>query len=216
MKNLFHPNSPFMILLQKVSDLFLVNLCFLLCCIPVFTIGAAATAMYAVYFRSADDYGACRLFFREFKAAFKQSTAVWLIILAAGAVLYLDFHFLDMLSGNNSVVRYILYMACFTLFGICCYVFPLMARYRNTVFGMMKNALILSISMLPKTIVMMLITAFPCLVLIVSTDLFGRMFMLWLLIGFSVTAKVNSMILDDIFSQKAITCPAQNEGSAAV
>lgn len=204
-----------MILLQKISDLFLVNLCFLLCCIPVFTIGAAATAMYAVCFRSADDYGVCRLFFREFKAAFKQSTVVWLIILAATTVLYLDFHFLDMLNGNNSLVRYILYVAGFTLLGICCYVFPLMARYRNTVLGMMKNALILSISMLPKTILMMLITFFPCLVLIVSTELFGRMFMLWLLTGFSVTAKVNSMVLDDIFSRKAITLPAQSEGVAS-
>lgn len=214
MKNLFHPNSQLMILLQKISDIFLVNLCFLICCIPVFTIGAAITATYAVYFKTPDDYGVCKLFFTEFRSNFKQSTIVWLIIMAIGLVFFLDFRLLDALGGNYSVVRYVLYIACLALLGTCCYVFPLIAQFRNTIPSMMKNALILSFSMLPKTLLMLAINALPCLVLIISTDLFARILMLWLLIGFSVSAKINTMILKDVFSEFAITDSSNSEASS--
>jgi hypothetical protein len=44
--------NPVIAFLNKMADLILLNLIFLLCCIPVVTIGPAITALYAVSLRS--------------------------------------------------------------------------------------------------------------------------------------------------------------------
>ena len=43
--------NPVIAFLNKMADLILLNLIFLLCCIPVVTIGPAITALYAVSLR---------------------------------------------------------------------------------------------------------------------------------------------------------------------
>ena len=67
--------NPVIAFLNKMADLILLNLIFLLCCIPVVTIGPAITALYAVSLRSVrygDGY-VIQTFFRSFKQNFKQS-----------------------------------------------------------------------------------------------------------------------------------------------
>lgn len=66
---------------------------------------------------------------------------------------------------------------------------------------MLKNALILSITALPRTLLLALITALPLIVLLLDAELFGRMLMLWLLVGCSLTAQVNSQILKGVFQR---------------
>ena len=44
---LFSPDSKFMRAMSTLGDLMLLNLVFLLCCIPVVTVGAAVTALKA-------------------------------------------------------------------------------------------------------------------------------------------------------------------------
>ena len=70
--------NPVIAFLNKMADLILLNLIFLLCCIPVVTIGPAITALYAVSLRSVrygDGY-VIQTFFRSFKQNFKQSFVV--------------------------------------------------------------------------------------------------------------------------------------------
>lgn len=73
--------NPVIAFLNKMADLILLNLIFLLCCIPVVTIGPAITALYAVSLRSVrygDGY-VIQTFFRSFKQNFKQSFVVGMI-----------------------------------------------------------------------------------------------------------------------------------------
>ena len=49
--NLLNYDSPLIQFLNKVTDLFILNLLCLICCIPVITIGAALTAKYDVAMR---------------------------------------------------------------------------------------------------------------------------------------------------------------------
>ena len=83
MQNLFSPDSVFMRAMSRIGDLMLLNLLFLLTCVPIVTVGAAVTAMYSVTFRFDTDSEASviRSYFRAFRADWKQSTAIWLIIL---------------------------------------------------------------------------------------------------------------------------------------
>ncbi len=78
--------------LNKMADLILLNLIFLLCCIPVVTIGPAITALYAVSLRSVrygDGY-VIQTFFRSFKQNFKQSFVAGMIGLLFVCLLVID------------------------------------------------------------------------------------------------------------------------------
>ena len=79
----FQYDSPLFTFLSRVADLMILNLLFLVFCIPVVTIGASATAMYTVLFRMADDScsGTIAAFWNAFRANFKKSTLIFLILL---------------------------------------------------------------------------------------------------------------------------------------
>ena len=67
MKHLFDPDGAVMRGLTALSDIILLNLCFLLCCIPLVTAGAAWSALYGAYLRRREGDGAVRLFFSGFR-----------------------------------------------------------------------------------------------------------------------------------------------------
>ena len=73
--------------LNKMTDILVLNLLFIFTSLPVFTIGASLSAMYAVSLRSVrygDGY-VVKTYFKAFKQSFKQSTAAFLVTAAAGA-----------------------------------------------------------------------------------------------------------------------------------
>lgn len=199
MKSLFQTDGPLFRALSWLSELMALNICFLVGCLPVFTIGASITALYASLFFREEGEGA-RRFFREFRRNFRQGGILGLILGALGLILLLDYRFLGLLGQGYAVFRYLLYLAGLIWVGVGCYAFGLTARYENTVVRTLKNALLLSISMLPRTILMVLIDLAPLLLLLVSPELFGRSFILWLLVGFAVCAYAKVWVLKDVFS----------------
>lgn len=199
MKSLFQMDGPLFRTLSWLSELMALNLCFLVGCLPVVTIGASITALYAsLFFR--EEGGGVRRFFREFRRNFRQGVILGLILGALGLILLLDCRFLGLLGQGYAAAQYLLYLAGLIWVGVGCYAFGLTARYENTVVRTLKNALLLSVSMLPRTILMVLIDLAPLLLLLVSPELFGRSFILWLLVGFAVCAHAKVWVLKDVFS----------------
>ena len=87
--------TPVIQFLNKMADLILLNALWILCCIPIVTIGASTTAMYYVLIRSiryGDGY-VVKMFFLSFKRDFKQSTFAWLIIVVLFCLLGMDLYF---------------------------------------------------------------------------------------------------------------------------
>ena len=70
--------------LEKFGDLFIINILFIITSIPIFTIGAAATAMYAFTTKLVKDQEGpvWKSYWSAFKKNFKPATKVWLVILA--------------------------------------------------------------------------------------------------------------------------------------
>ena len=89
MKDLFNIESPFMQLLTRVGDLIIVNVLYLLCCVPIVTIGAATAALHkvgqAIVYDT--DNGIAKTFFRAFRDNFKQATALWLMMVVFAAAM---------------------------------------------------------------------------------------------------------------------------------
>ncbi len=75
--------------ISMTCDFIALNICFLICCIPVITIGPALSALFTVTLKEAKgEHGyLIRPFFAAWKENLKTVTVTWLIQLGAGAVL---------------------------------------------------------------------------------------------------------------------------------
>ena len=84
MRNIFSYENPVMQILMKLGDLMILNFIFLLCCLPVFTIGAAQAGLYTamkVMQDPLDDTSLVAAFFRGFKNGFGTITLAWGIMM---------------------------------------------------------------------------------------------------------------------------------------
>lgn len=84
MRNVFSYESKLMQTLMFVGDLFFLNLLYLLCCIPVFTIGAAQAGLHTgirVLTDPNDDESTFGAFFRGFRNGFGTVTLASLLIM---------------------------------------------------------------------------------------------------------------------------------------
>lgn len=147
-----------------MTDLIVLNLLFLLCSIPVVTIGPAITAMYAVNLRSirySDGYVA-RMFFKSFKQNFKQSLVAWLIAMVIGIIFFLDINFwMRNDFGSLSVIMTVL-SACFAFLCwiVVIWLFPLIAKTENKLTVQVKNAAAMAVGhFFPYTFLCVLILA---------------------------------------------------------
>ena len=83
MGNFFDPDGSIMRALSRIADVAILNILWLICCLPVVTAGAATTALVSVTLKMTDDNEGYifRSYIKAFKRNFKQSTLVWLILL---------------------------------------------------------------------------------------------------------------------------------------
>lgn len=201
MFSMFSPDSKFMQVLSRVTDLILLNILFLITSLPVFTVGAAASAMYTLCFRMMreEEGGIVKPYFRAFRENFKQGTAIWLVLLII--VLPSLFYF-DRVFQMEGMLRYsglpFLLIAAAGLLTMG-YVFPWISQFRNTTVQSLQNALILSITNLPRSIAVTAINLLPVILWAVNYDLFEKISFLWLALYFAAAAYMNTGILWHVF-----------------
>ncbi len=133
----------------------------IVCSIPL---GPALTAMHYVLLklvRDEDSY-VTKSFFKSFKENFKQGAILQVIQFTAGGILLLDF--LIMRDGSG-IYRYIVIAISLILYMVSLYIFPLLSKFVNTVLGTLRNAALMSIMALPKTVLMALVSAVPVVIL---------------------------------------------------
>lgn len=198
---MFSPDSKFMEIFGRITDLILLNLLFIITCLPVFTIGAASAALYTLCFRlMREEYsGIVKSYFRAFRDNLKPATAVWGILLAAAvpAVYYLSLttRMEGILAYSGFVFLLILIMVLMT----GSYVFPWISQFENTPVQSLKNALILSISRLPRTFCILVINLIPLIVWFFSAQLFIQVSFLWIALYFAAAAYMNTGLLWHVF-----------------
>ena len=198
---MFSPDSKFMDIIGRITDLILLNLIFLITCLPLFTVGAAVTAMYTVCFRLMREEcsGIFKTYFRAFKDNFRQGTLVFLILVAVIVPALYYFGFLIKLDGilRYACLPFILIIAAGLMTGS--YVFPWISQFENTAVQALTNALILSISRLPRTLCILAINLVPLLVWFVNPELFIQVSFLWVALYFAAAAYMNTGLLWHVF-----------------
>jgi len=203
-RDLFNIDSPLMRFLTKAADMMILNIIFLVTCIPVFTVGASMTALHYVTLRmvSGEEGSVTKDYFRSFRQNFRQATVIWLILLAFICLLTYDIRSTWNGEGYlNTAVKAMSVIGCAALVMIFLYVFAILAKFNNSVKGTIRNAAAISIAAFPKTLSMfMLVAACAALTFYTETTIrWGLLF--WLTFGFSAITYFNSFLLKKTFDK---------------
>ena len=194
----FGIDNPFFGFMGRVGDILILNILFVVTCIPVVTIGTSLCAMYQVALRMArkESNYVAREYFRAWKAEWKQSTVIWLILLAAGCLLVFDVMVgRDMWNILNAAVGALLFVwgMLFT------YVFAVQARFANTIRNTVKNAMYMAVCHFPFTVIMLVLNLIPVLCILLGTTTMAMATPIYIVAGFALTARINAVFLNRIF-----------------
>ena len=215
MKNLFSLENPLVQLLSRACDLMITNLLFLFSCIPVFTVGAAICGMTKVCqaIVTGDERGIWHLYWTGFKNSFKQATIVWLCVLVVAASLFCYWLLItNVFTGVLSTVLLVvmIFLAVIAL-GLVVYLFPLIARYENNLREHVRNAGILAITRLLLTPLLIIFTAVPFILPLISLEAFLRTMIFWVVIGFAFLCYMTNLLLRPIY--KVLESPSMQKNN---
>ena len=204
MSKFFNMDSPIMRFMTKVADIMILNLLFILTSLPIITIGAAWTSLYYVSMKLVrDEEGSIvRSFFHSFRMNFRQATILWLGTVAVFAVLIADLLILAQIDSpyaaamNTSVL-----ILGVVILMILQYLFPLVAKFDASIKQTLKNACLIAMGHLPKTVLMTAFVAGSAFISLYNGYTLPVASVVFAFIGFGLIAFGNSAILVKIFDQ---------------
>ena len=218
MGRLFDMDNKFFRFMGRLADLCILNVLCILCCIPVVTAGASITAMFYVTMKMVRNEEAyiARSFFKSFKENFRQATVINIIMLVIAGVLYVDFRVAKSMPGTASTVfQYlflifaILYVMLFT------YIYPVLAKFYNSIKNTFRNAILMSVRHLPYTVLMIIVSICPVLVFYIhSARAQSMLLLLLIMVGFALVAYINSFFFVKIFDRYVIQEPEEKSENA--
>lgn len=171
-KNLFRPDSQLMITMSNITDCIFLSLFWLLCCIPVITLGASFAALYDATFRALrqGEKNSWKRFVHVLRTNWKTGIVpgfvVVLVMMIVGLGLIQFWN--GAVAGSVSMLLFaaVAFLAVLVL-GIVSLVLPILSRFENGVFSILRNAFLLGLANLPRTLLLGIVNAvtiFLCLV----------------------------------------------------
>ncbi len=151
--------------LGSLFDFVILNLVFLLTCIPIITIGPAISALFSVTMQEArGEHGyMLRQYLQAFKKNFKTAFFLFVLYLIAGAVLLFNFAFWLQLDSLMSNAALIIVTLCAVLYLLSLlYVFALNARFENPIRRTIKNSILVALANPKQTVLLFLIFLMAC------------------------------------------------------
>ena len=205
LRGFFDYDNPVWRFIGRFADMVILNLLLIICSIPVFTFGAALTAVYYCSFKIVrnEDYGTVKMFFKSFRLNFRQATVIWLIMAGIGAVLAVDLYvFHRIMSGNSGIIIQGIVGAMILLWiFIFLYVWPLLSRFDNTIRNTLTNAVYMSLRYIGSTLSMLITDLVILFVLYLLLFYYPAITAFCLLMGLPVFCWINAGVLDHIFEK---------------
>jgi len=192
--------------LRVLGDLMAANWLWILCSLPIVTIGPATCALFTVTLKLAKDepFGLLRTWFNAFRENFKRGLVIGLGAIALLIVAVTDFIFalgqgVELLRKLFIVVSVVVLCVLLT---VICYTFALQARFSNSLKGHIKNTFLLAVCCPGWTILMAVIYVLPILGLIFWPEMFLYVLgFLYLMMGISGPTFLASFVLKHVFAR---------------
>lgn len=193
-------DNGFFAFMNRIGDIIFLNLIFLVTCLPIVTIGVAMVSLHSVTLKMAkgQEGYVIRGYMKAFKNNLKQGLLVGIPLEILLVVLVVDSRFLLYSTESyRDMGLVVTLIALIFLILVMQYLFPLMARYDNSIKNTICNAALLVISKLPYTILLLIIAAVP--VALVYITPYALIYVLFA--GFSVSALLQGKLLNYVFGK---------------
>lgn len=172
MSRIFDVDNGFFRFMTRVADALILNLIFLITCIPVVTIGASYTAMYYYCLKAVNNEEGYiwKSYWKSFKTNFVQGFLFEVIFAIIGIILYIDIKYMyvrafaaDGAFGWKLLFFIAVGMAVLALITFM-YAFPILSRFDNKTFTIIRNAALMSIRHFPQTVPLLFIFGIMALI----------------------------------------------------
>lgn len=184
----FSPDSTFFKITTTLSQFIVLNICYLIVCIPVITIGSATSALFSVTMRYADyEQGYLVMdFFKQMKDNWKDSSFIFLsLIFPIVALSYSGIFWIKLNSSIISMLVGIIALSiAFYLFLACIYGLALIGRFDASFKQTLQNALYLPLVEPFRSLLFVLIA----ITIAALITLIPGLRFIWALFGFSFTS----------------------------
>lgn len=199
MKNMLSYDSPLMTMARGVGNTMFINILFLLSCVPVVTIGAAWTALFAAGRVLIEDGPCIRAYCKSFLASLKRAVPAWLILLPClllslwAGMLVWRLRMAGMPLGQMSLVVSVI--AIVFVLAVTTMTFLFYSRFECTLGQLLKNGVYMTIGYLIRAVIIALVCWLPLFVLFLNTELFVRGFMVCLLLYFGIAGSTAAWLM---------------------
>ncbi|MGN0998444.1 MAG: YesL family protein [Faecousia sp.] len=206
---IFDNRNPFWRFMGKLFDIAMLNLLWLTTSLPIVTMGASTAALFNAVYQviREESESAVRSYFSAWKENWKQGSLLFLIFLLLIALFGFDLFYFsysqNYLTGTAQAVVCV-FVSLFLLFalGSAAYAFSLQVFFENTVSGILKNAVILSLSHLPRTLLIILTNTLYLMAAVLSLYYFPALSILFILFGMGIPVFVDALILTPLIQRQ--------------
>jgi uncharacterized membrane protein YesL len=186
--------------MARVSDLMILNFFWIICSLPIITIGASTTALYNVTLKLVDETEGYlfKSFFKSFKENLKKATIIWIIVLFVFFTIGVNlFFWMKYASIAGYIPMSIILFLFFLFLPTEIYVFPILSNFKKTVKETIRCAFIISIKYLPYSLIIILI----CGIFLTIITIFPFTILFMIFVGFAFGAYINSYFFKMVFNK---------------
>lgn len=201
--SIFSYDSKLNQVLGFIGDLFIINVMYLVCCIPIVTIGAAQSGLYTamkVLQDPNDDNSAIKAFFRGFKSGFFTVMLVHTIFLVLDAILL---YTLFMAYEYRELDMFIHWAFPLVILILCMVVHSLVpafhSRFACKPFHLFRNCVLLLISRPIRSLAVGALTWAPLVLFLLKTNTFIRISVVFITVYYSIAFLFNVVIMQKPF-----------------
>lgn len=190
MLEIFNYNSKFMQMLLKLADMLILNLLFILCCIPLVTIGAAQAGLYSgirQMMNKEDDNSCIKAFFKGFANGFGKITLVHTLFLIVMGLMALVLY--NVLVYENGSFTFPAWM-CILVLAVCALFYsmlaPFHANFGCTAWQLLRNMYFVVMAYILRALLVTVLVWLPVAVLLLDVYIFMQGFPVWAFLYYSL------------------------------
>ena len=208
MEHIFDINGKFFSAFTRLADIILLNILFIIVCLPIVTVGTALCALYQTAMQIAEhtDSYIHRDFFRNLKQGLHPNGLAGLLSAGCVCICVLNLRTLPFLhKGSSGIVLFWLQL----LFLFCLYVFLLYISilpkpYRRTLKNALHNVFYLAFKHLPISLICLCISLLPVGCFLLFPGKIKWILSFLLTVGFSLISLAHSFLLLKVLRQENI------------
>ena len=160
-RNIFGFDGSFINICDKIFDVMALGFLWILCSIPIVTIGASTSALYYAMVKCVKNGNGyiAREFFRSFRMNLVPGCFIWILVVAASLAMQLN---VGILMKETKGYVGLFFICVYTLTSIwiiafACYVFPALSRFDMSSGWLIKLAMYMTVRYFGTTIALLLI-----------------------------------------------------------